>query len=162
MKKIDLGQTLSVLANIGVIAGIIILAVELQQNNRLLAAEAMGSVFENRLSRQDRVLDNPIYTALIAKNDRNEPLTVEEQIMMEASYSRGFIAWQREYFLFQQGVVPEDYFRASFDSMKGAFADRDVSYDGYDHWQQWKGGAHPTYQAFIDQCIFADCAEIPR
>jgi len=32
MKKIDLGQTIQTLANLGVIAGIVFLAMELQQN----------------------------------------------------------------------------------------------------------------------------------
>ena len=39
MKKIDLGQTIGILANVGVIAGIVFLAVELRQNNELLATQ---------------------------------------------------------------------------------------------------------------------------
>ena len=53
MKQIDLGQTVTILANLGVIAGIIFLGVELQQNNRLLTAEAQ---FGRRLTDQARVL----------------------------------------------------------------------------------------------------------
>ena len=37
MTKIDLGRTISILANIGVIAGIVFLGLELQQNNVLSA-----------------------------------------------------------------------------------------------------------------------------
>ena len=40
MKKIDLGQTISILANVGVIAGIVFLGFELRQNNALMAADA--------------------------------------------------------------------------------------------------------------------------
>ncbi len=40
MKNIDLGRTLSVLANLGVITGIVFLGVELRQNNELLVKEA--------------------------------------------------------------------------------------------------------------------------
>ena len=36
MKKIDLGQTLSILANLGVIAGIVFLAIEVRQNQESL------------------------------------------------------------------------------------------------------------------------------
>ena len=35
MKKIELGQLIQIVANLGVIAGIVFLAVELRQNNRL-------------------------------------------------------------------------------------------------------------------------------
>jgi len=41
MKKIDLGQSIAILANIGVIAGIIIVAYELRQNT--LATELVAS-----------------------------------------------------------------------------------------------------------------------
>jgi hypothetical protein len=40
MRKIGLGQTIHILANIGVIGGILLLAFELKQNNELMAAEA--------------------------------------------------------------------------------------------------------------------------
>ena len=42
MKKMDLGQTLQILANFGVIAGIVFLAIEIRQNTdsqRMLAAQ---------------------------------------------------------------------------------------------------------------------------
>ncbi len=60
MKKIELGQTIAILANVGVIAGILFLAIELRQNN-----EALG--LQSRLERENalitaftRDLDNPI------------------------------------------------------------------------------------------------------
>jgi hypothetical protein len=40
MKKVDIGQVIAVTANMGVIAGIVFLALELQQNNRFLSAQA--------------------------------------------------------------------------------------------------------------------------
>jgi hypothetical protein len=40
MKKIDLGQTPSIIANVGVITGIMYLGLELQQNSELLGAQA--------------------------------------------------------------------------------------------------------------------------
>jgi len=40
MKKIDLGQTITILANVGVIAGIVFLGVELRQTQRSMQAQA--------------------------------------------------------------------------------------------------------------------------
>jgi len=40
LKKIELGQTITILANFGVIAGIVFLGIELQQNNDLMEAQA--------------------------------------------------------------------------------------------------------------------------
>ncbi len=39
MKKIELGQAIGILANIGVLGGLLLLAFELRQNNELMAAE---------------------------------------------------------------------------------------------------------------------------
>ena len=39
MKKIDLGQTLGILANVGVVFGILLLAYELNQNRQMMEAQ---------------------------------------------------------------------------------------------------------------------------
>jgi hypothetical protein len=39
MRKIDVGHTIQILANAGVIAGILFLAMELRQNNALLESQ---------------------------------------------------------------------------------------------------------------------------
>jgi hypothetical protein len=43
MKRIDIGQTITILANVGVLAGIALLAVELRQNTKLLRAHLTTS-----------------------------------------------------------------------------------------------------------------------
>lgn len=59
MKQIDIGQTISILASIGVIAGIVFLGLELNQNNRLLVADAVSTSLEARIALQDLALNNP-------------------------------------------------------------------------------------------------------
>jgi hypothetical protein len=46
MMKIDLGQTIGILANLGVIAGIVFLGIELRQNNDQLQIQARQNVYE--------------------------------------------------------------------------------------------------------------------
>ena len=58
MKKIDLGQTVSILANLGVIAGILLLAYELRQNNALLASQARSNLDANRNFAQQPLVEN--------------------------------------------------------------------------------------------------------
>jgi hypothetical protein len=48
MKKIDLGQTIGILANLGVIAGIVFLGFELSQNTAQLASQARMNFYELR------------------------------------------------------------------------------------------------------------------
>jgi hypothetical protein len=68
MKKIDLGQTISILANLGVIAGIVFLGVELQQNNELLRIETRNNGMSRLAGNVDIQLDNPYLFELSQKD----------------------------------------------------------------------------------------------
>ena len=162
MKKINLGQTISILANIGVIAGIVFLGIELRQNNQLLHAEAIGTVLETRLGRQELLLNNPHLIAIVEKNEQGEALTQEEHRIVQTMHNRGMIGWQKDYFLFQQGILSEEYLQANIPVMKNAFSDRGRSYGHMNHWQSWREVAAPGYREFIEQCIISDCETIPR
>ena len=59
MKRLDLGQSIGILANIGVIAGIVFLGVELRQNNQLLTSQARTTRMEIRKEATNRYLENP-------------------------------------------------------------------------------------------------------
>jgi hypothetical protein len=74
MKKIDLGQSISILANLGVIAGIAFLAVEINQNSVI---NRVSSVQEIRQSMQGINLlsmENAAFAALVVKLMNNEEL----------------------------------------------------------------------------------------
>ena len=43
MKKVDVGRAVGILANLGVVAGIIFLAIEVGQNNELMRAASRDS-----------------------------------------------------------------------------------------------------------------------
>jgi hypothetical protein len=91
MKKIDLGQTFHILANIGVIGGILLLAFELQQNNELMAAEARF----NRLTMavdawRFRAEHGELYT-LRERANNDEVLSRDEQMRVDASVMAVFV-----------------------------------------------------------------------
>jgi len=54
--EIDVGQAISFIANTGVIAGIIFVAVEIRQNNRLLEAQARYSLRQYRSDVADTIM----------------------------------------------------------------------------------------------------------
>jgi hypothetical protein len=57
MKKIDLGQMIGILANLGVTAGIVFLAFEIQQSNELLEAQARSDQLVARSASTVLLLD---------------------------------------------------------------------------------------------------------
>ncbi len=80
MKRIDLGQTITILANVGVIAGIIFLAVELRQNNELMEAAARDAQNVRLQEFVQQVYLVPGLAEIISKTRNGEPLTEVEEI----------------------------------------------------------------------------------
>jgi hypothetical protein len=163
MKKIDVGQVIGVLANVGVIAGILFLATEVQQNNKFLSAEAIAAVFETRMARNEYVANNENLADLLTKNDRGEALSDVELTRLRALYVRELLGYQRDYFLFREGILGEQELRANLSTIRAAFSDTKQSYGIRQHWEQrWRQFSAPDFRAFIDTCVLAECEQIPR
>ena len=71
MKKIDLGQTITILANVGVIAGIVFLAIELRQNNELLGQQARIASNEQWIASLEGLLDDPGLIELLSADPKS-------------------------------------------------------------------------------------------
>ena len=82
MKKIDFGQTISILANVGVIAGIVFLGIELRQNNELMAAQARQASFENNRQFAEYLFENPDLAEILAKVEAGEETSPAEDIQL--------------------------------------------------------------------------------
>ena len=68
MNKPNLGQTINTLANVGVIAGIVFLAIELRQNNELLGVQIRATTMESRVRSAEMLGQNPEIVTLLGKD----------------------------------------------------------------------------------------------
>ena len=108
MKKIDVVQTITILANIGVIAGIVFLAFELQQNSEWLAAEARANQFFQARVTADQLTANPELTGILYKLENREPVTGAELYQFRW-FARGlFVRWQWQFDEFQRGSIDKE------------------------------------------------------
>lgn len=82
MKKIGLGQIFRILANLGVIAGIVFLGVELQQNNALLGAQARATRAQVRMDGTDLALSSPELMRAFAREQSGESLSELDQMYL--------------------------------------------------------------------------------
>ena len=108
MKKPDLSQTVSILANLGVIAGIIFLAFELQQNNELLRAEARANQLEARRGSSLQLTTNPQLATIVYKLGNDESVTSEERYQFTWLARDLFVRWQWQFEEYQQGLIEEE------------------------------------------------------
>ena len=104
MKMIDLGQTISILANMGVIAGIVFLGYELRQNNRFLAEQTRYSMLQNQIGWVDSIASNAESARLVfLPND--EPALTELQKIQRVEILMGLLRrWEWEYQRSELGI----------------------------------------------------------
>lgn len=107
MKKINRDRTIQVLANVGVIAGIIFLGLEIQQNNEALS-------FQARLEREGwhraamaRRTQNPDLIRALAKARRGEALTDVDAIVLELEGKAVLIDWMLVFRLVDDGAIKQ-------------------------------------------------------
>ncbi len=88
MKKLDFGQAVTILANVGVIAGIIFLAIEIRQNNELMMADARFNRASNAMGAYELQAKDPVIAPLLVKDRNGELLTEEEEFRIQSFWMR--------------------------------------------------------------------------
>ncbi len=134
MKKPDLGQTITILANVGVIAGIVFLGVELAQNNEFLAAQARFNRQTLAAESWSIIATEPELTTVIIKDRNGQELTEVEKLRIEAYWMRMLtnVAWgfselqgtsEIDVYIFNQrrNFTEQNYIRTVWQERSGAF-----------------------------------------
>jgi hypothetical protein len=149
MKKIDLGQTISILANIGVIAGIVFLALELNQNSELLAMQARSTLISTKVSQQlPLVNDESGIVDLWIASGSGEPLTAAETFRLRALYNMNVETWAALYRevtngLLDESDIPIRYWGSLF-----------YSPSMREWWETAKKDFDPEFVTFIEERVF--------
>ncbi len=107
MKKIDLGQTITILANVGVIAGIVFLGLELAQNNELLAAQARYNLRVQR-AESNRMAMEPHVMEALQKYGASTELTPADQGVLSLHTLNLIEMWEWQYGEYEAGMLEAD------------------------------------------------------
>jgi hypothetical protein len=110
MKKFDLGQTVQVLANVGVIAGIIFLAFELRQNTTASRLEAASTHLAGSYE-LDLLLatDEELFDLLLTPEDERSE---RENLQYERFAFAVLRSWETSYFLYRQSALDQEFWDA--------------------------------------------------
>ena len=112
MKKIDIGQSISLFANIGVLIGIALLVFELRQNRAMTAAEIRNSIAETTATLiRDEAMNTEILE-LSSKGLAGEPLEPLEQNQFELFWSAYFRMWENANYQYRVGLYDEVEYEA--------------------------------------------------
>ena len=112
MKKLDLAQGITVLANLGVIAGIVFLGVELSQNNELMAAQQRFNRLTTATGTFTAVAENPeLAEAIVKANSDPDSLTAAEEMQLSMMFWRVLRNQEWTFFELPREELPVDEWR---------------------------------------------------
>lgn len=146
--KLDLGQRISILTNLGVIGGVVLLGYELHQNNTLLEAEA-------RQARVGRALEaynfygNPEVGPAIAKIQDGEELTSAEELHLQVYALSLFRTWEANYQEVQLGTLDEDAVLSTQRALMQAGVGYPLPWRKY--WEAYKFRSSPEFAEWAEQ-----------
>jgi hypothetical protein len=155
MDKVN--QWLSLLGNLGVVAGIIFLAIELQNNTRATEAQTRNSMTENLVSWQ-MAIGSDEYTAQtwVKGNNQIDQLTQVERAAYGQIVQSIFRNWENEWYQYQTGLFSEEEFLPRIGRMERA-----ISFCSYQ--QIWGDGSaysvglRELVNGFIAKAQFEEC-----
>jgi len=110
MKLSKLNESLTLLANIGVIAGIVFLAIEVQQNTSMMQAQTRDSITQSILTIQEWNTDIS-NVELMARGVAGQIETdTLEWGAFRSRVEMTLRAWENELYQYEQGLFEEDEF----------------------------------------------------
>ena len=158
MKKFDLGQTITMLANIGVIAGIIFLGFELRQNNNLLESQARANLDANRVSMQQNLVEDAGGIAeLVYKARTGQQLTDVEEWRLNVRRSMMLHSFESMYMEIERGPLEES------DIPVGQWIGSFASDPGMRiSWNAVKDNMDSDFAQFLEQQVLPAAYELDR
>jgi hypothetical protein len=102
--NIDVAEIITIVANIGVLAGIIFLALELRQNNRFLAAQARLALRQFRNDMADSLIQ-PAVTEAIFKHHHGDGVTDSERGIALGVAAKALEVWEWQYGEYRAGML---------------------------------------------------------
>ena len=160
----NVNKWLMLLANLGVIAGILFLAVEIQQNNRLLRFEAIAGSLETDLRANELTASNETIARIQTKNNNIELLEPWEVQTVRSLFALSSNSVRKQYLLYQEGIISEQDLRESWARYKFAFNRSARTFTAHEWWGDRISSPAGTdlFVDLINQCVIKECEEIPQ
>ena len=107
MKKLDLGQAIGILANIGVLVGIVFVGYELRQSNRIAVGTTAYELSRNWITVNDMILTNPdVLDLVVDLKDENFQPESDRRAEQANTYARRLLAnWTAIEEAYDNGLV---------------------------------------------------------
>ena len=117
MKKPELGQTIQILANVGVIAGIALLVYELNQNRDMMRTQIRNEISRSVMDLLVSGSTSEPLAAVMARANAGEDLSAEERFMFSNRAELSFRSWENVNYQYRQGMFDAAEYAAELATM---------------------------------------------
>jgi hypothetical protein len=148
MKKIDVGQTIQILANIGVLAGIAFLAFELQQNTRAVQLASAQSYLTGGSELDLRIATDADLAALLLRS--NSSLSPVEELQLERFRYAVFRQWETAQYLYSIDAMDESLWLAYRQEIRRVFLSADSMMR---YWSRSRESFTPAFREEIEAML---------
>ena len=144
---------LTLLANVGVIAGIVFLAIEIRQNTEMVRSQTRDSITDKQLTLFEWFAASPENIRIRVDGDQ---LALDTDSVEASQYgwmiAGNFRLWENEWYQYQQGLFEPEEFEPRINIWKAMISGspglRRV-------WQLQRTGYSPEFKALIDSLVEA-------
>ena len=142
MKKIGLGQAISALANLGVLAGVLLLVYELHQNRQAMEAQTRSDLSEQVMNMiVNTYLEHP---ELMQRAEEGEQLSGDEYWLFTNISLVEFRLHENVFYQYRQGLYEESEYLAQRETLKSIYSQKNK----VDVWCAVRTGFSPL---FVDE-----------
>ena len=137
---------LTLVANVGVLAGIIFLAYELQQNTVATQLEAASNFNASFSEIELLIAGNPEFAELLVSGREGAQITGTDQLRLTVFYNQVLRQWQFAHFQYLSGAMDEDNWQAQRAFMVAVIGG-DIGL--LNHWRE----SRPQYNSAFDSVL---------
>ena len=148
MKVQLLNNWLTFAANVGVIIGIVVLVVEINQNTRVAEVEAYQTLIGQVMDINNQSINNPDLRALLAKQlSGNEPNSGDERVLATIFLANNIRHGDMAYYQYERGLIDKE----RLDSILGVMYNNiTMSKHAMSVWDSLSPNFTPEYIAYVN------------
>ena len=131
----DVVTAIGLLANVGVLGGIVFLAIEVRQNNDVLRSQARSARTQGKQEIVRQLAENELLIEALLKATGGEPLLPAQRYILIAYYEQIFTHWQFSFLEYQANRIELE----------------DLDLSGWRYW--FNGGRFPLIQQTWEEVV---------
>jgi len=147
-----ISHSIAIFSNLGVLAGIVFLGVEIQQNTKMTQAQTRDAMTEKQMAFYELVSTDTEAARLYDEIGGFPLERTPEQLRFEWIVRSQFRMWENEWYQYQQGLFEPEEFLPRMELWRGILTNSD-EYKRL--WDVWRNQHAPDFAEKIDS-IFAE------